>query len=109
MTAALERAVKREEWIVVTGWSPHWMFGAHDLRYLEDPKGVLGGEEHIDVIARKGFYQDHPEVGAFLARMYLQLEELQALMAAAQETSYEEAIEIGSASWRERVCTKGEH
>src|SRR3546814_9098656 len=78
MTAALERAVKRKEWIVVTGWSPHWMFGAHELRYLEDPKGVLGGQEHIDVIARKGFYQDHPEVGAFL--------------------------EIGRASCRERVC-----
>ena len=93
MTAALERAVRRNEWIVVTGWSPHWMFGAHELRYLEDPKGVLGGQERIHVIARKGFYQDNPEVGAFLARMYLPLDELQALMAEAQDTSYEAAID----------------
>lgn len=93
MTAALERAVKRNEWIVVTGWSPHWMFGAHELRYLEDPKGSLGGQERIHVIARKGFYQDNPEVGAFLARMYVPLDELQALMAEAQESSYEEAID----------------
>jgi len=93
MTAALERAVKRNEWIVVTGWSPHWMFGAHKLRYLTDPEGALGGQERVHVIAREGFYQDNPEVGAFLARMYLPLDELQALMYDAQETSYEKAID----------------
>jgi glycine betaine/proline transport system substrate-binding protein len=38
MTAALERAIRRDDWIVVTAWSPHWMFGAYDLRYLDDPK-----------------------------------------------------------------------
>ncbi len=92
MTAALERAIKREDWIVVTGWSPHWKFGAHDLRYLEDPKGVLGGPERVHVIARQGFYQDHPEVAAFLARMYIPIDELQQLMYEAQQTSYEEAV-----------------
>ncbi|MFN4088389.1 MAG: glycine betaine ABC transporter substrate-binding protein [Alphaproteobacteria bacterium] len=93
MTAALERAVRRNEWIVVTGWSPHWKFGKHDLRYLDDPKGVLGGQERIHVIARKGFYQDNPDVGAFLARMYLPLDELEGLMADAEDTSYEQAID----------------
>lgn len=92
MTAALDRAIKRKQWIVVTGWSPHWMFGAHGLRYLDDPKGVLGGPERVHVVARKGFYQDHPEVGEFLARMYIPLDELQALMFDAQQTSHEEAI-----------------
>lgn len=92
MTAALERAVNRDEWIVVTGWSPHWMFAAHDLRYLEDPKGTLGGPERIHALARQDFYQDHPEVGAFLARFYIPLEELEAVMNKAQETSYEEAV-----------------
>lgn len=27
MTAALDSAIKNKDWIVVTGWSPHWMFG----------------------------------------------------------------------------------
>ena len=45
MTAALTRAIKRNNWIVVTGWSPHWMFARWKLRYLEDPRGSLGGRE----------------------------------------------------------------
>ncbi len=66
MTAALSGAVKNNEWIVVTAWSPHWMFGKWELKYLDDPKGVLGGEEHIDTIVRKGLKADMPEVYAFL-------------------------------------------
>jgi glycine betaine/proline transport system substrate-binding protein len=93
MTAALERAVNRDEWIVVTGWSPHWKFGAYDLRYLEDPEGVLGSYERVHAMAREGFYQENPEAALFLARMHLDLDELQAAMFQAQETSYDEAVD----------------
>ena len=93
MTAALERAIRRNEWIVVTGWSPHWMFGAYDLRYLEDPKGVLGKAERVHAYARNGFYQDHIEAASVLSRMQIPVEELQASMYKAQETSYEEAVD----------------
>jgi glycine betaine/proline transport system substrate-binding protein len=92
MTAALKRAVRRKEWIVVTGWSPHWMFGAYDLRYLEDPKGVLGSFERVHAVARKGFYQDNPEAAGFFSRMQIPIEDLQKAMYDAQETSYEEAV-----------------
>lgn len=92
MTAQLDRAVQRDNWIVVTAWNPHWMFSAYDLRYLKDPKGVLGAAEHIDAVARQGFYQDHPEAAAFLARMFLPLNELEAIMYEAQQSSYEEAV-----------------
>src|SRR5699024_10134477 len=30
MTAALGRAIDKKQWIVVTGWTPHWMFGRWD-------------------------------------------------------------------------------
>ena len=93
MTAALKRAIDRKEWIVVTGWSPHWKFAKWKLRYLEDPKKTLGGLERVHVIARQGFYRDHPKIAAFFARMYLPLEELQAIMFDASETSYEEAVD----------------
>lgn len=92
MTAALERAVRRDEWIVVTGWSPHWMFGAYDLRYLDDPKGVLGSFERVHAVARLGFYQDNVEAASFFSRMQLPIDDLQKAMYDAQETSYKEAV-----------------
>jgi glycine betaine/proline transport system substrate-binding protein len=92
MTAALERAVRRNEWIVVTGWSPHWKFGAYDLRYLDDPKGVLGSFERVHAVARMGFYQDNVEAAGFFSRVQLPIDDLQKAMYDAQETSYEEAV-----------------
>ncbi len=67
MTAALDTAIKNKAWVVVTAWSPHWMFGKWDLKYLKDPKGVLGGEEKIEAIVRKGLKEDMPEVHAFFS------------------------------------------
>lgn len=93
MTAALERAVRRKEPIVVTTWKPHWMFGKWELRMLKDPKLALGAEEHVDIKARAGFYEENPKIGAFLSRIYLPIGELQAYMFKANETSYEEAVD----------------
>ncbi|MFP4144401.1 MAG: glycine betaine ABC transporter substrate-binding protein [Phycisphaeraceae bacterium] len=66
MTAELGNAIKNNEWIAVTGWTPHWKFARWDLKYLEDPEGVYGGEEEIHTIVRKGLEQDMPQVYAFL-------------------------------------------
>ncbi|MGD8785075.1 MAG: glycine betaine ABC transporter substrate-binding protein [Thioalkalispiraceae bacterium] len=92
MTAALDRAIRRKEWIVVTAWSPHWMFGAYKLRYLNDPKGVLGQYERVHAMARKGFYQEHINAAAFIARMQIPLQDLQAAMYDARQTSYPAAV-----------------
>lgn len=66
MTAALGNALKNKEDIVVTAWTPHWMFSRWDLKYLDDPKGVYGGAEQIHTIARKGLEQDMPQAYAIL-------------------------------------------
>ncbi len=93
MTSALSRAMNREDWIVVTGWSPHWMFSRWDLRYLEDPKNSLGHYERIHALVRPGFYKDFPlQVSEFITRMYLPLEELEALMEKGNETGFKEAV-----------------
>jgi glycine betaine/proline transport system substrate-binding protein len=88
MIVALDRAIKRHEWIVVTAWSPHWMFARYHVRYLADPKGALGGSEAIHAIARKGFEADFPKASAFLKRFKFTIPELEALMLRAKDTSY---------------------
>ncbi len=82
MTAALANAIRNEQWIIVTAWSPHWMFGTWELKYLEDPKGTLGDEEHINTIVRKGLKEDKPEVYNFLKNFkYKDANQLQMVMA----------------------------
>lgn len=41
MVAALERATKKGDWIVATGWKPHLKWLEFDLKYLDDPKGIF--------------------------------------------------------------------
>ena len=66
MTAALSSAINNEENVVVTGWTPHWMFARFDLKYLEDPENVYGGAEQIHTAVREGLEEDMPEAYAIL-------------------------------------------
>ena len=58
MVAELKKSYDKKEPIIVTGWSPHWMFSSFDLKYLEDPNGSFGGAEDINTLVRKGLEQD---------------------------------------------------
>lgn len=80
MVAALKSAIEEGRWIVVTGWTPHWKFARWDLKYLEDPKGVYGGEEHIATIVRKGLKQDAPAAYRMLDNFYWQPSDMEAVM-----------------------------
>jgi glycine betaine/proline transport system substrate-binding protein len=104
MTAALERAIRQERWIVVTAWNPHWMFARWPLRYLDDPLGVLGKRERVHVLVRRGFYEDFaPEVTEFLSRMYIPLEELEATLLEATNSSLESAVDAYIARHEARI------
>lgn len=94
MTAALADAVKREQWVVVTGWTPHWKFAQWDLKYLEDPQNVYGGAEQIHTIVRRGLEQDMPEVYRFLDNFSWTTDDMQQVMVWNREegaTPYETA------------------
>lgn len=66
MTAAIGDAVDNNEWIVVTGWSPHWKFTKFDLKFLDDPQKVYGEIRHIYPVINKGLREKAPEVVDFL-------------------------------------------
>ncbi len=86
MTAALANAIKNKEPIIVTAWSPHWMFGKWDLKYLKDPKKVLGGEETINTIVRKGLKEDDPVLYSIMDKFgWKDANQLQMVMAWNQE------------------------
>jgi glycine betaine/proline transport system substrate-binding protein len=80
MTAALKDAYDRKQPIVVTTWTPHWMFGRWEMKYLSDPKNVFGGEETVNTVARKDLKKDNPELHAILSKFKLSLEDEQKVM-----------------------------
>lgn len=61
MTASLKKAIDNQDWVVVTGWTPHWKFARWDLKFLEDPKLSLGEEEQIHTVVRQGLKEDLPD------------------------------------------------
>lgn len=70
MTAALAKAIKNKKPIVITGWSPHWMFSKYKLKYLKDPKGVFGKSETIHTVVTKGFQSKHPNAAKILKQFH---------------------------------------
>ncbi len=93
MTAALKRAIRGHRWVVATAWSPHWMFQKWHLRYLKDPKHLLGGREQIHAVARRGFYNHFdPRVTGFLTRMYIPMPELEQAMLQARDDGVKQAV-----------------
>ena len=80
MKAELDSYYNNEDWIVVTGWAPHWKFAAYDLKILEDPDETLGGLEEIVIVARQGFRDDFPEVSSFLENWTLTADQLGEIM-----------------------------
>ncbi|WP_080833390.1 glycine betaine ABC transporter substrate-binding protein [Cohnella massiliensis] len=85
MAQELKKAYDNEQPIVVTGWTPHWMFGSMELKYLEDPKGVYGGAEQIHTIARKGLEEDKPDAYTFLDQFQWTPDDMASVMVAIQE------------------------
>jgi glycine betaine/proline transport system substrate-binding protein len=80
MAAALKKAEDNGDWIVITGWTPHWKFAKWDLKYLEDPKGVYGAEEFIHTIVRKGLKEEKPEVYDILDKFNWTASDMEAVM-----------------------------
>ncbi|TMV47768.1 glycine/betaine ABC transporter [Paenibacillus mesophilus] len=85
MTAALDKAMKDKKPIIVTGWTPHWMFAKYELKYLKDPKNAFGGDEQIHTIARLGLKTEHPSAYAVLDRFEWTPDDMAVVMGAVQD------------------------
>lgn len=85
MTAELSRAIQNEDWIVVTGWKPHWKWAEWDLKFLEDPDNIMGSGEFIKSMGKPTIREDLPEVAAFLEKFSLTTDQLSSVMLEIQD------------------------
>jgi len=108
MMSELGKKIDNEEPIIVTGWNPHWMFAKYpDLKYLDDPKEIYGGEEGINSLVRIGFEEDHPEAFKLIDQFNWDVEDMEAIMYESVETGdeVEEVAKRWVAENEEKVAT----
>ncbi|WP_210362133.1 glycine betaine ABC transporter substrate-binding protein [Borreliella garinii] len=58
MLASLDSAIKRNEWVLVPLWKPHWAFSRYDIKLLDDPDLIMGGIESVHTLVRLGLEND---------------------------------------------------
>jgi glycine betaine/proline transport system substrate-binding protein len=80
MIAELERAIRTQSWVVVTGWTPHWAFGQWELEFLDDPQNVFGTGEEIHTIVTPELEAEHPDAYAVLDRFNWSLDDIGQVM-----------------------------
>lgn len=94
MVASLQKAVRNKEWIIITGWKPHYKWVNFDIKYLDDPKGVFP-KDVCGIVSRRGFEEEKPEAAKFFKNFNLTESQLYALLDAI-DTNGEEA---GAEKW----------
>ncbi|GEM02233.1 glycine betaine/proline transport system substrate-binding protein [Halolactibacillus halophilus] len=85
MLTELDQAIQNEEPIVIAAWSPHYMFAKYDIKYLEDPNELFGGEENVLKLGRLGFEEDFPIAAEIVRNFYLELDVIEAALLDSQE------------------------
>ena len=81
MAGALGKAIKNKEWIVVTGWRPHYKFAKYDLKFLKDPQNIYGAKENVYTFHNPQLAQEHPEVVSFFHDFRMTTDEVGKVMA----------------------------
>jgi len=93
MLAILKKSIDAKQPVVITGWSPHYIFSNYKLKFLNDPKGVFGAVESIQTVANKDFVLANPQVTTFFRNFQLDEQELSSLMAA-MESGDDEKVAV---------------
>ena len=93
MLTELDEAIDNEEPIVVSAWSPHYMFAEWDIKYLEDPQDIFGEEQQFTTIARENLEEDMPEAYTIFERFEWELDDVEEALVETQEKEVEEVAQ----------------
>ncbi|GAC1035582.1 choline ABC transporter substrate-binding protein [Pseudomonas sp. No.117] len=77
MLSQIQRAERRQQWVVFLGWEPHPMNTRFKMAYLEGGDDVFGpnyGGATIYTNVRKGYVQECPNVGKLLTNLSFTLD-----------------------------------
>lgn len=74
--SVLKNKIKRKEWVLIAYWKPHWIFDVWDLKFLDDPRNIYGGEDFSNTVIRKGLESDIPGVMRFLKKFHWTIEDI---------------------------------
>lgn len=81
MLAILKKSIDSKQPVIITGWSPHYIFSTYKLKFLDDPKHAFGNAESLQTVANKKFVANNPQVTAFFRNFKLDDAELGSLLA----------------------------
>lgn len=66
--------VEDEEWVVFSGWEPHWMNELIDMKYLDDPENIWGDDERVGTVARASLEREQPNLYKFFEQFDIETE-----------------------------------
>ena len=101
MVSTLGSAIDDEEWVVVTGWVPHFKFSQYDLKFLDDPEETFGAAEDIVPVGRTGLTDEHPDVVELLNNIYFTDEDFGNLIGAFNDADEDDSEYDAAFSWYE--------
>jgi glycine betaine/proline transport system substrate-binding protein len=69
MLVQVGRAVKRQQFVVFLGWTPHPMNVQYEMRYLKGGEQYFGASGQVNTLARKGYAAQCPNIGKLLSNL----------------------------------------
>ena len=73
MLTQAEKAMKKKEWIVFLGWTPHPVMGDMKIAYLDGMGDCGFGAATVSTNVRAGYDKECPNVGKFLSNLKFNL------------------------------------
>ncbi len=96
MLAQAQKSMKKQEWIVFLGWTPHPVMGKMDLAYLTGFENDGFGDAQIKTLTRAGYSAECANVGKLLANLKFELPMESAIM---EQIDAKVDGEVAAAAW----------